>query len=63
MCIYWHNSTGPEELPIHAYPHSVGNSVTGGHVYRGCLNPNLQGHYIYGDYGRGWVQYFDHDHK
>ncbi|KAK2170689.1 hypothetical protein LSH36_1g16004 [Paralvinella palmiformis] len=44
---------GPEEFPIYAYSHSVGKSVTGGHVYRGCLNPNLHGLYVYGDYVNG----------
>ncbi|XP_012942641.1 HHIP-like protein 1 [Aplysia californica] len=41
---------GPEELPITAYDHSVGKSVTGGVFYRGCENPALEGQYIYGDY-------------
>jgi hypothetical protein len=43
--------------PIDAYPHSpsFGMSVTGGHVYRGCAFPNLQGLYIYGDYSTGRV--------
>ena len=42
-----------EELPIHTYPHSVGKSVTGGHFYRGCESPALDGKYIYGDYFSG----------
>ena len=46
----------PEAVPpIDAYPHSVGVSVTGGYVYRGCVFPNLQGLYIFGDYGSGSV--------
>lgn len=45
--------SGPEVLPIFAYSHSEGRSVTGGHVYRGCENPNLQGFYIYGDFMDG----------
>ncbi|XP_039248035.2 HHIP-like protein 1 [Styela clava] len=39
--------------PIHAYSHSVGKSVTGGYVYRGCQNPNLRGKYIFGDFHNG----------
>ncbi|XP_033627370.1 HHIP-like protein 2 isoform X1 [Asterias rubens] len=42
-----------EVLPIHAYPHTVGKSVTGGFVYRGCQSPNLNGRYIYGDFVNG----------
>ena len=42
-------------LPIHVYPHPIGVSVTGGYVYRGCIFPNLQGLYIFGDYGSGLV--------
>ncbi|KAH9509188.1 HHIP-like protein 1 [Bulinus truncatus] len=41
---------GQEELPIHAYNHTFGKSVTGGVFYRGCENPSLDGQYIYGDY-------------
>ncbi len=43
-------------LPIHTYDHSEGCSVTGGVVYRGALEPRLQGVYIYGDFcsGRIW---------
>jgi len=35
--------------PIFAYNHSVGKSIVGGYVYRGCQNPNLYGKYILGD--------------
>ncbi len=44
------------DLPIDVYPHSLGCSVTGGHVYRGTAFPALQGVYVFGDFcsGRIW---------
>ncbi len=42
-------------LPIAEYPHSEGNSVTGGYVYRGAAIPELVGQYVYGDFGSGRV--------
>jgi glucose/arabinose dehydrogenase len=43
-------------LPVIEYNHTQGQSVTGGMVYRGLLEPNLQGVYLYGDFisGRIW---------
>lgn len=43
-------STGVLTDPIHWYDHTVGCSLTGGYVYRGCAMPGLQGTYFFGDY-------------
>jgi hypothetical protein len=42
--------------PVAQYDHSLGCSITGGHVYRGA-HRDLQGLYVYGDYcsGRLWT--------
>ncbi|NWH44222.1 HIPL1 protein, partial [Fregata magnificens] len=47
------NSSIDDVLPIYAYPHKMGKSVTGGYVYRGCESPNLNGLYIFGDFMSG----------
>uniref|UniRef100_A0A3P8Y848 SRCR domain-containing protein n=1 Tax=Esox lucius TaxID=8010 RepID=A0A3P8Y848_ESOLU len=47
------NSSLDDVLPIFAYPHKLGKSVTGGYVYRGCQMPNLNGLYIFGDFMSG----------
>ncbi|XP_051580865.1 HHIP-like protein 1 [Myxocyprinus asiaticus] len=47
------NSSLNDILPIFAYPHKVGKSVTGGYIYRGCQMPNLNGLYIFGDFMSG----------
>lgn len=41
-------------LPVAEYSHEVGNSVTGGRVYRGPPIPVLDGRYVYADFGSGW---------
>lgn len=48
-------------LPIWEYSHSVGQSITGGYVYRGTRLPDLVGKYIYADFvsGRIWALEYD----
>ncbi len=47
---------GTLTLPILEYDHSLGCSITGGFRYRGNMNLQLSGTYIYGDFcsGRIW---------
>lgn len=47
--------------PIWEYHHTVGKSITGGHVYRGEKVPALQGKYLYADYVTGKVYALDYD--
>ncbi|MCG3199670.1 MAG: hypothetical protein GHCLOJNM_04194 [bacterium] len=49
------NPEGAYTTPIHAYPHTIGSCVTGGHVYRGRLNPQLEGLYLFADFYAGWI--------
>ncbi|MCK5573026.1 MAG: PQQ-dependent sugar dehydrogenase [Bacteroidetes bacterium] len=48
-------------LPVWEYGRSLGNSVTGGYVYRGARVPELGGRYVYGDFGSGriWALTYD----
>ncbi|XP_034966392.2 HHIP-like protein 2 [Zootoca vivipara] len=55
------NSSLDDILPIFAYSHSVGKSVTGGYVYRGCESPNLNGLYIFGDFMNGRLMALQED--
>ena len=41
--------------PITEYGRSLGVSITGGYVYRGTLIPDLEGYYVFGDFGSGRI--------
>lgn len=43
------------EDPITEYSHTLGNSVTGGYVYRGMAVADLAGTYVFGDFGSGRI--------
>ena len=51
--------------PIWEYHHAIGKSITGGHVYRGKNLPELDGHYLYGDYitNKIWALVYDDSKK
>jgi glucose/arabinose dehydrogenase len=50
-------SLGDADLvwPVAEYTHSIGDSVTGGYVYRGSAIPGLRGRYVFGDFSTGRV--------
>jgi len=41
--------------PVTEYDHGLGNSITGGYVYRGAAIPGLVGWYVFGDFGSGRI--------
>ena len=45
----------PVTPAVIVHPHSEARSITGGLVYQGKRHPELQGAYLYGDYGTGRV--------
>ena len=49
--------SSPLLKPVVEYKHDVGQSITGGYVYRGEKIPALKGAYVYGDFqsGRIWA--------
>ena len=57
-------AAGPLTDPIKEYGHFNGdNCIIGGYVYRGKEFPELQGIYIYGDYGSGRIRGLKWDGK
>jgi glucose/arabinose dehydrogenase len=46
------------EPPVHEYPHSQGNVITGGVVVRDPSLPDLDGRYLYADYGNDQLRSF-----
>ncbi len=51
------------EAPIFDYPRGEGTVVIGGYVYRGKNMPQLDGAYLYGDFGNGRIWMLRHDGK
>jgi len=49
------------ELPVFEYSHDIGESITGGFVYRGEDVPELSGAYVYADFVVGTVWSFEYD--
>jgi uncharacterized repeat protein (TIGR03806 family) len=41
--------------PVAEYPHSIGESITGGFVYRGSQDTELVGRYVFGDFITGFI--------
>ena len=38
-----------EVVPIYLYNRTDGIAIVGGHMYRGCRNPSMMGHFIFGN--------------
>ncbi len=47
--------------PVAEYSHDLGNSITGGVVYRGSAISGLGGRYVFGDFGSGRIFALDDD--
>jgi glucose/arabinose dehydrogenase len=71
----WDDMEGPEcreepdcdpseyASPVWSYDRTLGNAVTGGYVYHGALIPELDGQYVFADWGsrRLWAMAYDPD--
>ncbi len=49
------NDPTPLTNPVAQYGRTLGQSITGGYVYRGTAIPSLQGRYVFGDFATGNV--------
>jgi glucose/arabinose dehydrogenase len=49
--------------PVTTFSTSIGGyiAIIGGNVYRGCLIPQLRGHYLYGEYSTGQIWRLTYD--
>ena len=47
--------------PVFEYDHGIGKSITGGIMYRGKKLPQLEGHFVYGDYVAGTIYALKYD--
>jgi len=47
--------------PVAEYDHTLGNSITGGYVYRGSAVPGLVGRYVFADFGSGRLWHIPND--
>lgn len=45
--------SNPQTTPIFEYNRTLGNAVIGGHFYRGCGLPNMDGAFVFGDFTKG----------
>lgn len=52
---------GESQAPVVEYGRELGESITGGYVYRGTRLPGYRGAYFYGDYATGTVWALVHD--
>jgi len=48
-------------LPVWAYTHETGISITGGYVYRGAAIPALYGKYVFSDFGTFVIWHIERD--